>query len=181
MKTQKSNKKTRNNILKVSAVILAVLLVIFLIFNLQNIKQSFFADNNQNNLNENINLNPPTEEQKQAGEDIKEKNIQEESNKLINNILGISITYIDASASDFISISSVITGAITNSGTCSLSLTKGDYVINKEASTYALPSSSTCMGFDIEKSELSNGTWKVELSVTVNDQTSTIFDEFILE
>jgi hypothetical protein len=176
MKIKKRNNKKR--IALISALLAVLILMIFGLIKKDQILNLFNkALDNSSIINEVIIDNePPTQEQIDAGEQQKE-----ELNKPTNNNLGISITYIDTSALNYVSINSIISGAITNNGTCSLSLTKGDYVINKEASTYALPSSSTCMGFDIEKKELSNGTWKVELSVTVNDQTSTIFDEFILE
>lgn len=123
-----------------------------------------------------INNNPPTTDQKAAGELQKKA----ASDTPPNNDLGISITNINTS-NDPISIKSVISGAISNSGTCTLTLTKGNVAVTKQAGTYALPNSSTCKGFDINKSELLVGEWQLKLSVNVGTKTSSINDNFSLE
>lgn len=51
----------------------------------------------------------------------------------------------------------------TNTGSCTLTLTKGSTKITKTASVQALPSSTTCKGFDIPISELSAGKWQIML------------------
>ena len=123
-----------------------------------------------------INNGPPTTEQKSAGESQKE----ETNNSTPNNNLGISITSINV-LNDPIQIRSVISGVISSSGSCTLSLTQGSTVVTKTSDTYALPDSSTCRGFDINKNELSSGEWGLELTVNINDKTSSITDSFTLE
>jgi hypothetical protein len=91
-------------------------------------------------------------------------------------ISGINIS------SDTVQIRSVINGVITNSGQCTLTLTsESGNVVTKTSDTYALPASSTCMGFDINKSELQSSKWHVLLSVKISGKTSTITDDFTIE
>lgn len=67
---------------------------------------------------------------------------------------------------------------ITNTGTCTLTLTKDQSTVTKSASVQALPDSSTCKGFDIPTSELNPGTWQIKLhfenSETVADTTGSM-------
>lgn len=51
----------------------------------------------------------------------------------------------------------------TNTGSCTLIFTKGGTKVTKTASVQALPSSTTCKGFDIPTSELSAGKWQIAL------------------
>lgn len=129
-----------------------------------------------NLLNQKIDNNPPTAEQKAAGE-LQKKTASETPT---NNDLGISITDINTSA-DPISIRSVISGAISNNGVCTLSLAQGSVIVTKTADTYALPTSSTCKGFNIAKSELSAGAWQVKLTVVINNKESSVTGNFSLE
>lgn len=122
-----------------------------------------------------INTDPPTTDQRAAGELQKETN-----NALTNNDLGISITSINTS-NDQVQIRSVVSGAISNNGICTINLTKGDLIVSKTSETYALPSSSTCKGFDINKTELSAGEWQIKLTVNIEDKESSITDSFNLE
>lgn len=123
-----------------------------------------------------IDTNPPTTDQKAAGEAQK----TETDNPTSNNDLGISITSIYLSG-DPIQIRSVINGAISNSGTCILSLTRNGITVTKTVETYAMPSSSTCKGFDINKNELSSGEWQITLTVNIEGKESSITDSFSLE
>lgn len=130
---------------------------------------------NNTDINHTIDLNPPTNDQKAAGE--AQKN---ETSNPTNNELGISITTIDTSNNP-VQIRSVISGAISNSGTCTLNLTKNGTTITKTAETYAMPSSSTCNGFEINKNELSSGEWQIKLTVNIEGKESSITDSFSLE
>jgi len=130
---------------------------------------------NNTGINQTIDLNPPTTDQKAAGETQKT-----ETNNPTNNDLGVSITSINSSV-DPIQIRSVISGAVSNNGTCTLSLTKNSTTITKTAETYAMPSSSICNGFDISKNELSSGEWQIILAVNIEGKESSITDSFSLE
>ena len=123
-----------------------------------------------------IDNNPPTAEQKAAGELRK----AETNNPTVNSDLGLSITSINIS-DDSIQLRSVINGAISNDGSCTLELSKDDIIVSKTSGTYALPNSSTCKGFDINKSELSVGLWHIKLTIDVEGKESSVIDSFDLE
>lgn len=52
---------------------------------------------------------------------------------------------------------------VVNTGNCTLTLTKSGQTVTKTADTQALSSTSTCKGFDIPVSELSSGSWQLNL------------------
>lgn len=130
---------------------------------------------NNTGIDQTIDLNPPTSEQKAAGETQKN-----ETSTPTNNDLGISITSINSS-DDPVQIRSVISGAVSNAGTCVLSLSKGSSLITINSGTYAMPSSSTCMGFDINRSDLSIGQWQLTLTVSIDGTESSLTDRFSLD
>jgi hypothetical protein len=52
-------------------------------------------------------------------------------------------------------------GAVENTGTCTLVLSRaGQSSVTKTAGTQALSSTSTCQGFDVPTTELSTGAWQ---------------------
>ncbi|MDR0591052.1 MAG: hypothetical protein LBG75_00575 [Candidatus Nomurabacteria bacterium] len=66
---------------------------------------------------------------------------------------------------------SVMIGAVTNSGECKVTLTKGSAVVTKTSGINAMPQSSSCQGFEVPVSELSSGTWQIGLVVTTGNRT----------
>ena len=181
MKSNTRSKRNSKSRILATAIILAILIIVAvsasLVLNLLQDKTAKHqpVDSNPSSVVK-INNNPPTTDQKAASE-LQKKST---SSTPPNNDLGVSITSINTS-NDPISIRSVISGAISNSGTCTLVLIKGSVTITKKASTYALPNASTCEGFDINKNELSAGEWQLQLSVSVGTKTSSINDNFSLE
>ena len=63
---------------------------------------------------------------------------------------------------------------ITSDGSCALAISDGSGVaVTKTSGIQALPNSSTCKGFDIDKSELGSGKWTFKVIVTIDDKTGT--------
>lgn len=114
-----------------------------------------------------VDLNPPTDEQTNTGEQIKETGSDVQNTNL--SITQFS-THIE---SGLLHIQANISGAITSNGTCDLIMTrKSDgATISKSASTYAMPSYSTCQGFDIDINELGIGEWTTKLTVNINGES----------
>ncbi len=56
-----------------------------------------------------------------------------------------------------------------NDGTCKLTLTKGSQSVEKSSSIKQSNTYFVCDGFDIPKSELTNGNWDISLLVTEGD------------
>ena len=61
-----------------------------------------------------------------------------------------------------------------SSGTCTLNLEKNGTVVEKTAAIFPTASTSSCEGFDVPTSELSEGNWKVTISLSSNGKTGTI-------
>lgn len=123
-----------------------------------------------------IDLSPPTEEQVEIGQDIKE-HVNE---KTQSTIFSITITSAGIHG-DLLQIRAVVNGAISNDGVCDLTLTGPSGTIEKTAKTYALASYSTCQGFDINRAELSPGSWTIDLTVIIDGETATAKSEVIIE
>lgn len=139
-----------------------------------------------------INYNPPTDEQKQAGENTKDASLNSPEEQKPNNTnetptpptpspgakstVSLSIPTAISNPPSF-QIRTEI-GAVTNEGTCTITLTKGSKTITKTADIQALPRISTCKGFDIPLTELSSGQWSVALhfenSTLIADTTKQI-------
>jgi len=134
-------------------------------------KQVKEADQHATNT---VDYGPPTKEQEEGGNAITESSdpnntgsdrpttpAEEENGKAV---VGVTITSPeDQGGSNIIQIRASII-AITGSGTCTLQLTKNSVTVTKQAGVQALPSSSTCKGFDIPASELSPGQWNAVLT-----------------
>lgn len=70
-------------------------------------------------------------------------------------------------------IRTIIEG-VTNNGSCSLKLTRGNNSVQRKVGIQALPNSSTCKGFDIPADELAAGTWYLVLTISSDDQVVTL-------
>lgn len=177
MKTKKK-KTIRKTLL---ATLLVMLLAVFLFVVLEKLQIINFIGQPKvieptSNQTQTIDNNPPTPEQKAAGE-LQKKTTSE---TILDNELGISIASINTSSNP-VEIRSIISGTISNGGLCTLELTNGDIVVTRTAETYAMPSSSTCKGFDIDRSELTSGEWQIKLTVEIDEKVSSIIDNFNLK
>ena len=65
-------------------------------------------------------------------------------------------------------------------GTCTLKLTSAGRVVTRTANVAQNPSSSTCEGFSIPVSELGNGQWEIEVTVTSDDRTGILKDSITI-
>ena len=182
MKSFTKNKKTKNRlkifIITVLSILIVALLSLFTleITGLLNFNTPKAATNTSSESD--INYNAPTDEQKQAGDDIKKQNDQPTT----NNDLGVLITSIVTNG-DNIRVRNTISGAITNNGICTISINNSSNSKSYEATaqTFAMTSYSTCQGFDIPKSELGTGEWQIKLSATIDGKTSTSSSNYKVE
>lgn len=130
-----------------------------------------------------INYDQPTEEQKKAGEEVKQSTATGDSKPPAESgesklpapspqpsgkgKVDITITAANQNGATLQLRSNIL--AITSTGTCTLTLTKAGQVVTKTTGVQALSSSSTCQGFDIPTSELSPGTWTASLHFENNN------------
>lgn len=175
MKIDNNDKKQKINANTKYVLTIIFLLIIILVFIFKN--DLFYKNDIDTKLNSPIiNLKPPTIEQKQNGEEIKNQN----DTIPVKNDLDASMT-IEEFDTDVIKIKTIISGAISDLGNCELELSQGSKKYEFSAKTFALTSYSTCMGFDIEKQELNTGEWQVKLSITIDDKNSSIIDTIAIE
>ena len=134
-----------------------------------------------------VDMSKPTEEQVADGETTKANTIKADQqattrpdNTTTNGPISMYASVINTS-SDSVVLRFVIDGVHT--GTCSLELTKGSEKVTKTESVQPLAASSTCQGYTIAKSELSNGTWNytVIASLDGGGTTSRVSGEFELQ
>ncbi len=70
---------------------------------------------------------------------------------------------------------------VTDAGTCSLSMKRdGGGSYSDQAGVQALPSSSTCKGFDVPMSALSSGTWSITVIYENGSVSSTATKEVVI-
>lgn len=123
-----------------------------------------------NKLN-NVNTGTPTSDQTKAGNDAKKDTISQPSSAPKETPFTTTITAANQNGG-LLQIRSLIS-ALSNSGVCELTLSKGTKTITKTIGVQANANSSTCKGFDIPTSELSSGDWNITLKVTIGTQSST--------
>ena len=128
-----------------------------------------------NNSNNGVDYKPATTEQQQAGTTVKTGSSDTTTtpapipNSTKKNVQ-VSITAANQNGSTL--QIRVLIGAVENTGTCTLTLTRaGENSVTKTSNTQALSSTSTCQGFDVSTSELSPGTWQA--LITYDSSTLT--------
>lgn len=176
------NIKKRHNNKRIVVIILATLILLIGASAYYYISQS--TQESLSSSQDSTNLNPATDEEKQAGDQKKRENLSQadiSSNSAKNNVDSstsstpavLSMRITASSQNDNVyQIRTLIEGVVGN-GTCKATLTRGGQVVTKTAPTQALAQSSTCQGFDIPTSELSVGTWRVEISFSGDAATGS--------
>ena len=169
MKINKKNSTQQKKSVFIISIIAAVLLVAISAAILIKVAPN-------SNQGSTINLDKPTEEQLQTGDDIKNEANGENSQTGSDPALPPKAI----EGSDQKTVNTEITAAnidgavlhvrtliqyVTTTGSCTLTLTGPQQrTYTATAAIQAMPSSSTCRGFDIALSDLSSGEWKIELS-----------------
>ncbi|MFZ2125759.1 MAG: hypothetical protein WA087_04240 [Candidatus Saccharimonadales bacterium] len=164
MKIAKTNRNCTKPLMITSGFIALIIIAILsyvLIFG-----GNFFGwtiKNTQNIYNtQNIDNNPPTTDQIKDG--VNTKNNTQTNTTTNKSSISVTISAINQTSS--ILQIRAIADTLSDTGSCTLKLTKASAVVTKTASTQTLPSSMTCKGFDIPKTELSKGEWQITLTIT---------------
>ena len=143
------------------------------LFNYQDIKV-------ENSNQTNIDYNTPSQEQIDAGNQTKDSSSDQPIRTNSDFSATISSLFSDGTT---LHVRAIINGAISSSGTCELTIQRADGTVQKTltASSYAMPSYTTCQGFDISNSELTKGNLNAILTVTIGGNVSTAEQEYNLE
>lgn len=132
------------------------------------------SEQNDPTLINDVDYDAPSDDQIQAGEDIKKGSVDDDGGEPANaNNVTITAKENDGT---LLRIRTLV-GAVSSTGTCDLTLEKDGVTVTRSALTQPLASNSTCKGFDIPVSELSSGVWDLTIEVTINNETSTVVDK----
>lgn len=132
---------------------------------------------------ENVDHNPPSDEQRQAGEEASRRAKEEpeptsdldpkqndSSEGGDASDIAISITSAEQQEGQ-LQIRTLIHSI--QSGSCALTLSSGGQTITRSADTHNMASSSTCMGFDIPLSTLTSGEWNITVEYQGQDASGS--------
>lgn len=132
-----------------------------------------------------INYSPPTNDQKTEGERIKERSVDQSNNETATPPTAnqkkntpITITAANQNNGKF-QVRFLIQSL--DEGTCVLRLTKDSDSVTKTSPTQALPSSTTCQGFDIPLTELSRGEWVYTMTFTGKSYTGSVSNKVTIQ
>lgn len=170
IKTRKKNKLNRRAVIILISTA-AVLTILGIVLYFYVFKNSTPQEQNQAQQSEQVetdlNLNPPTDEEVNAGNLIKENSVNNSPSAQNDNI---SLIITSANQVDnTLSVRTLIEGVVS-SGSCTLELISGNKKVTKFSEVQALSNSSTCKGFDVPVSELSTGTWQINLTYQNSNQ-----------
>jgi hypothetical protein len=123
----------------------------------------------KNNSDSTINYNPPTQEQKQAGNQTKEETINTPETKqevAVDPASGkkqVSLTIVDAGQYDRVVEVRAFTGSVAETGgTCTITFTKGAEKLARTVPTIVSANSTQCTTLKVPTPEFpSLGTWSV--------------------
>ena len=170
-KIQKSKSSPQRKIIIILVAIILVALGSAAVYARYNSSQDSNNPSNDGTTTNETNLDPATDEQKQAGDEQKQNSADSETNEEENtDTLSVTITAFNQNGTQ-VQIRSLI-NEVSSAGSCVLTLenNKG-IVITKTSDIQAQPSSSSCKGFDLTTDEVTPGTWKATISVTIGSQT----------
>ena len=188
MKINRAKKDTSKKILIIPIIITVILVGFFTYAYIT--KGSFFGWQPFGAKSSSVNFGPATEEEKNAGNATKDNTVNPETpdttkpgNEQTTNPespstttdVGLQITN-KSFVNGNLHISTEIL-QVTSTGTCTLVLSKaGSSNVTQKVDVQPLASTSTCKGFDVPLSSLSNGTWAINLTYASTKSNGTVTD-----
>lgn len=166
MKLLKNTKKS--NIKKpLGALILAIILLVSIAFAYKVINR-VEPTQEQPGIKQEINYDPPTEEEKQAGDEVKQRIVeQEKQQNTSNNQTGLKqVTPVISSASTT-QVSAYISGVFEDGGVCTANFTQNETKVSRTSEGFTNVSYTQCA--PITPDLPSGGNW----TVTVSYKSST--------
>lgn len=189
IKDTKQKYHTRKILIIAAALILAVGLIFATLefLHVNNFTRQNSNTNTTDNGSQTININndPATKEQVEAGSNTKNGSssdtpsqpatIEGETKKVAQ------VTISAANQNDpYLQIRTII-GAVEASGTCSLSLISSSKTVTKTAPVQPLATTSTCQGFDVPLTELAKGNWQIKIVYSSNSLTGTATQDIVIK
>jgi len=103
---------------------------------------------------------------------VKNQSSSSSSTPSSNNELDARITA--ASQNDSVLQIRTLIQKVTSKGSCTLTLTSGDQTVTRKAGIQALANSSTCEGFNVPTTDLSQGKWNITIHISSEGQEVTL-------
>lgn len=170
MKIQKN--RLTQKILTITAILCILFaggLIAYKLLSTEKTKNTSETTTDNHDYSRKTDLNSPSDDQKEAGDETKKHTTNNtDASEPEGNGLSVSITAANQNDTT-LQIRTLINSVIGN-GTCRLDMTKEQAKITRSVDIQALPSNSTCKGFDMPLSELSKGDWKVVITVNSGDK-----------
>lgn len=121
-----------------------------------------------------VNYGPPTEEEKQAGNDQKEKNVAEQNGTQVNNSKA-AVVITDASYysdSNSVEVRAFVSNIVEDGGTCTVTFEKNGQKVTQTHAAFKDATTTQCGALDTPRSQFpSTGTWNVTLVYTSSSAT----------
>lgn len=109
----------------------------------------------------------PIKDQLNTAQAQKEQSVNQDTQvKTPPSTLSVTITAANQNKSSSLLQIRTLISMVTDTGSCTLTLSKDATTITRSSGIQAGPTNSTCKGFDIPLNELSNGKWSVSVAVT---------------
>lgn len=120
----------------------------------------------EEDLQQVINESPATEEEIETGKQIKEDSVTTDEDDDSEAVSNVSVIISSIQQSDQELKITALVQTVTNSGTCTLNLSKGSTSITKEVGVQALSSTSTCRGFTLNRDDegITDGDWSIKVT-----------------
>lgn len=141
-------------------VILLLFVGAFFIFKYEKDSSSRSQDNQ-------VNYNPPTEEEQKAADTQKEKNLQREQiDESSPQTQNANIVIVDASQyENIVEVRAYVSNLYENGGKCTATLTNGNLTVRKASDAFKDATTTQCGAIDIPLSEFSTkGNWNLKVS-----------------
>jgi hypothetical protein len=154
-------------------------------------KVGFFAPK----IKDSINLSQPSDNEKEAALEIKKQSLEQSSGKVQTGSDPSPAPEV-VEGSDKKSVHAEITAAnqdestlhvrvliqsVVNSGRCTITMTSSSHnTYTQSVDVQALPSSSTCKGFDIPVGQLGQGTWSITINFSNEDVVASAIKEVVI-
>ena len=171
MKTS-PNKKQKTKVVKV-----LILIIIFIavgtgamLFTIARNHNSANSSETSEQVQKDVNLAPPTQDQKENSSDVKKTSI-ENANQDTPKSLNVSInSYAKTTAITHVGVD---IERIISTGKCAINIVNGNTSKEYRADIQALAQYSTCKGFDIPNSDIGSGTWSIQATITSGSLTGS--------
>lgn len=176
-------KITGKKLLFVSITVIALILLLLLILEKTGVTNIYTKNTESTQTIQDegyINYNPPTTEEQQAGNTVKENiNSENEPQQLPNTA---EVVIVDANQyENVIEVRAFVSNVIEN-GSCKYIFTQNSSEIIKEQPAYADASTTPCTNLEVNRSEFpTSGQWNVEVIYTSTTIAGSSEKEFTIE